>query len=522
MFGVSVPALCQPAISRIDAFIPNAAAPGGAAVTAGSALPAGFTLQISGAGFNSVALQGVDWINNTVPAGSFTFNPGSVSVTGSTRMSLTVPPSLFAAAASISLRVRQTNGTSSANFTVNDILRIPPNLPDGMVASPYNVPFFSGGTAPYTVSLTAGAFPPGLANPGAETVTNSGLFSGIPENAGRYSFVLQISDLWGNTAIGNYDLTVRRAPPALTTAFGAVAIPLNQTTSISFTVTNQNSNTPLTGITFGDMLPEGLVVATPNELNGSCGLGSIAAPANGSFISLSGGTLPAGGSCTFRVSVTGATAGLKSNMTSTVSSVEAGMGSPAAAGITVGDVYRVHYASNLNLGDTYIDVTNSGNYSAVEDGSVPQDICVNVYAFAPSEQLISCCACPVTPNALVSLSVRNDVISNTLTPVIPSSIVIGLVASSAAGSSCNAANVAAPTGTTTGNLATGLHAWASTLHLVPVGTGLWVNETITSPAQLGEKELNHLTWLCGFIQGNGSGYGICKSCRTGGLGGIKR
>ena len=40
------------------------------------------------------------------------------------------------------------------------------------------------------------------------------------------------------------------------------------------------------------------------------------------------------------------------------------------------------------------------------------NICVNVYTFSPDEQMISCCSCLVTPDSLVSLSARNDLISN--------------------------------------------------------------------------------------------------------------
>ena len=35
------------------------------------------------------------------------------------------------------------------------------------------------------------------------------------------------------------------------------------------------------------------------------------------------------------------------------------------------------------------------------------------------------------------------------------------------------------------------------------------------------RELYSLTAVCGFIQQNGTGYGICKSCRLGALGGSK-
>jgi hypothetical protein len=56
-------------------------------------------------------------------------------------------------------------------------------------------------------------------------------------------------------------------------------------------------------------------------------------------------------------------------------------------------------------------------------------LCVNVFTFDPQEEEVACCACLVTPNALVSLSAKNNLINNVLTPPIPTSIVIKLFAS---------------------------------------------------------------------------------------------
>ena len=74
----------------------------------------------------------------------------------------------------------------------------------------------------------------------------------------------------GNTATAS--LTVV-APPVIIKAFDAASIPLNSSTSLTFTIRNNNSSTDLTGVGFSDTLPAGLVVATPNGLTGSAGAG---------------------------------------------------------------------------------------------------------------------------------------------------------------------------------------------------------------------------------------------------------
>jgi hypothetical protein len=170
------------------------------------------------------------------------------------------------------------------------------------------------------------------------------------------------------------------------------------------------------------------------------------------------------------------------------------------------DTYQVRYAANLNIGDSYVDFTNTG---ATVAAGVTQNLCANIYTFDPAEELIACCTCSVTPNALKSLSVVNSLISDPLTPAIPSSVVIKLVASTGA---CNAATVT--------GVAHGLLAWGTTLHQnTSTGTPSYsLSEAAFSFATLTDAELVHITATCGFIESNGSGFGICKGCAAGGLG----
>jgi uncharacterized repeat protein (TIGR01451 family) len=125
-------------------------------------------------------------------------------------------------------------------------------------------------------------------------------------------------------------------PPTLTKSFGTTNLALNSSTSLTFTLTNPASNAGnFTGLAFTDTLPAGLVVSTPNGLTGSCPSGTITATAGTNGISLTGATLAAGASCTFRVNVTGTSVGVKTNTTGTVTDTQGITGSAATATLTV-------------------------------------------------------------------------------------------------------------------------------------------------------------------------------------------
>src|SRR5690349_2396438 len=160
--------------------------------------------------------------------------------------------------------------------------------------------------------------------------------------------------------------------------------------------------------------------------------------------------------------------------------------------ITVDGPFQVRYASNLSVtgADSVVNITNSGargaGLASGTSASTTGALCVNVYTFSPDEQLISCCSCPVTPNGLVSLSAKTDLISNTLTPAVPTSIVIKLLASTPVGGSC-ASSAASP-----GALASGMLAWGTTIHAGPTAGAFSVTETAFLPATLSAGELSRI------------------------------
>lgn len=222
---------------------------------------------------------------------------------------------------------------------------------------------------------------------------------------------------------------------------------------------------------------------------------------------------------------------------------------------------KVGYATHLDIGDTVFNISNSGvNSSPTQNGN----LCINAYAFSPDEQLISCCSCLVTPDGLVSLSAQNDLISNTLTPSRPTSIVVALVAT--AGTNAASCNASTP-GVGTNTPVNGMDAWVAKTVPWVVNAGIIMpvppsssscatpcngagqcpaqqvcfgknvatgaagccfvpvalnSETPLAPKTLSPAELTRITSFCGFIQANGSGFGICKACRLGALGATKQ
>jgi hypothetical protein len=314
--------------------------------------------------------------------------------------------------------------------------------------------------------------------------------------------------------------------PTITKAFSPSTVFQSQTSTLTFTIANSNA-LALTGLAFTDTFPSGLLGVSINS--NTCGGTAALVAGPPSSLSLSGGTVAASSSCTVIATVQAEAGGSLVNTTSTLTS-NAPMAAAATATLVVfpsaDSGFQERYSANLNLGESYIDITNDGANGASllgpGLGGAVGNICVNVYAFDPSEELVSCCSCLVTPDQTVNLGVIADLTSKTLTGVIPTSVTVKLLATlagtngSGTGTVCNN-SAASVTATTTG--IAGLAAWGTTLHAQ--GTGTATTETPFTPSTLSSGELASIAGRCGAIIGNASGFGICTSCRTGGLGGQK-
>src|SRR5450631_162254 len=277
-----------------------------------------------------------DIVGQGVNAGAIIDNVRITSGSGTT------PPSIVKSFGAPSIPL---NGSTSLSFTIsnsNDItltgIGFTDALPSGLVVSTPNGLTGSCGAGNIVatagsaaVSLTGGALTAGQSCTFRVNVTGTTL--GTKDNT--TSAVISQQSGPGNTASASVTVLVTVVPPTIAKFFGAASIPLNGSTSLSFTISNPNGSSILTGVGFIDPLPAGFVVANPSVLTGNCGGGTITATPGLGIISLTGATLNAGQSCTFSVNVTAFTEGTSTNTTGAVTSVEGGTGGTASTSVTV-------------------------------------------------------------------------------------------------------------------------------------------------------------------------------------------
>jgi mucin-19 len=286
----------------------------------------------------SVTVTGAASGNYTNTTGAVNSTNGGAGNTATANLTVASPPTITKAFGAATLPV---NGTTSLTFTITNPntgvslsgLAFTDNLPAGLVVAPTpNLTSTCGGTATAVAGASSASLSAGtLAASASCTVSLSvqGTTAGVKNNS------VQVTSTQGGTGnTSNASVTVT-APPVLSKAFGAASVPLNGSTSLGFTIQNNNTTQSLSGIGFTDTLPAGLVISTPNGLTGTCGAGTIAATQGTSAIGLSGATLAQSGSCTFSVNVTGTAVGQQNNTTGAVTSTEGGTGGTASASIAV-------------------------------------------------------------------------------------------------------------------------------------------------------------------------------------------
>jgi MSHA biogenesis protein MshQ len=137
----------------------------------------------------------------------------------------------------------------------------------------------------------------------------------------------------GNGTAATATLTVTATPPTVAKGFSPSMIAINGTSTLTITLTNPNA-VPIVGVTFIDNYPANTKNTGAPGLTNTCG-GTASAVANGTSLALSGGTIPAGGSCSLTVQVTATASGSYLNSTGAVTTTNVGTGTAATATLTV-------------------------------------------------------------------------------------------------------------------------------------------------------------------------------------------
>lgn len=145
------------------------------------------------------------------------------------------------------------------------------------------------------------------------------------------------------------------SPPVIVKSFSAPTVGLNGSVTLTFTITNPNSATDLTGVSFNDNIPAGLIIANPDSMTGSCDPGVITTAPNN--INMVGATILAGSSCIFSIDVLAVAVGTQVNTTDAVTSNEGGTGGTASASVQV------------ITPDLTITKTHSGNFVRPQTGA---------------------------------------------------------------------------------------------------------------------------------------------------------
>ena len=189
--------------------------------------------------------------------------PNGMTLSSSGTLSGT--PNATAGTFNFTIEVTDANGdtvTQSFSITVNaaTITVNPATLPGGTNGVAYNEAIgASGGTAPYTYSLTAGALPTGVSLAG-------GTIAGTPTAAGTFNFTLEAQDANGDTGSRAYSVTIASA--TITVSPGSLPAATNGA-SYSQALTASGGTGPYDFNLTSGALPNGMTLSSSGTLSGT-------------------------------------------------------------------------------------------------------------------------------------------------------------------------------------------------------------------------------------------------------------
>ena len=197
----------------------------------------------------------------SLPAG-LSWNSATGTISGTATQIGSFPISVTATDHSTGSGPYSTTNNYTVMVSAPTLSMAPPSLPAPVIAIPYSQAVTaSGGTAPYTFSISAGALPAGLAlNP------TTGTISGTPTAFGTFNFTLQARDANNFTVAQVYSFTV--ATPVIVVS-PATLPSANAEVAYSQTFTSSGGTAPYTYAMTSGALPAGLSFSATGALSGT-------------------------------------------------------------------------------------------------------------------------------------------------------------------------------------------------------------------------------------------------------------
>jgi hypothetical protein len=169
---------------------------------------------------------------------SYQWNKNGSAISGATSSTYATPPTTSADnGAQFNVVVSNAKGSvtsTTATLTVTPASTVTittTSLPNGTVQTAYSATLqATGGTSPYTWSVSTGSLPAGL-----NLASATGAISGTPTTAGTSSFTIQVADSAGNKASAGLTITINSGTGGTMPQFGHVFIVIGENSAYSQT-----------------------------------------------------------------------------------------------------------------------------------------------------------------------------------------------------------------------------------------------------------------------------------------------
>ncbi|HLK77499.1 MAG TPA: putative Ig domain-containing protein [Streptosporangiaceae bacterium] len=186
--------------------------------------------------------------------------PGCFTVSSGISLDISAMPAHVAGSVTVKIVSLGISGSGSYTYNPGPALLFPAP-PDGEVNVAYSDQLtVTGGTSPYTWSVSNGTLPPGLT-----LSASTGLLAGTPTTAGTYSFTVKVTDHSGLSDTESVSMTIIAGP-----SLNFPAPPPGWTHTVyGDTLTESGGTAPFTWSVSSGSLPAGISLSADGNLSGT-------------------------------------------------------------------------------------------------------------------------------------------------------------------------------------------------------------------------------------------------------------